>query len=103
MYTLEKLSVEEGHYSPVGQGHRQSADTVRIFLAAKGEDPGHKPKDIKDIHKIKVGWQVLMTKGLTGWLQTSPVQEILESGDDFIRFKTMTSVYELRNTDEVLT
>ena len=112
MFTLEKLTVEDGKYSSVRQGHKQSSDRLIIYLAKNGEDKGHKPKEIKDITKIKVGWQVLMAKGLTGWLNTSPVQEILEvgrreepasasgKGEDFIRFKTMTSVYELRKVED---
>ena len=100
MFSLEKLTVEDGKYSSVRAGHKQSSDHLVIFLAPKGEDKGHKPKDIHDVHKIKVGWQILLQRGLGGWLNTSPVQEILEKGEDFIRFKTMTSVYELRKVED---
>ena len=90
MYRLEKLSINEGEYSVVKEGHTQTSDKLMVFLA--GEHPA---KEIKDINKIKLGWQILVAKSLGGYLQTSPVQEILETGEDFVRFRTMTSTYEL--------
>ena len=91
MYTLEKIRVEPGHYSAVKDGYKVQGRYLSVFLAGE-----HDPVQLEGIKDIKIDWQVLLTGGC--YLQTSPVQEILGSGPDWIEFKTMTSVYELRST-----
>lgn len=96
MFTLEKLEVEEGQYSRVSAGHVQTGDTLSIFLAGKHMPP----KEIDDVHYIEVGMQVLLTRGITAWLNTSPVKEIVDIGDDYIKFRTNTYLYLLTQTRE---
>lgn len=91
MYTLEKLELMSGQDSMVSQGHRQSGSRLAVFLAGE-----HPPKEIKRVSSVKVGKQVLILgRGLTDYLHTSPVQEVLEKGKNWIKFRTRTSVYLL--------
>ena len=89
MFVLEKLNVMEGKHSAVHEGYRQSSDTLKVF-----QYPDEKAIEITDIHDIKIGWQVLVGRGMQ-FLQTSPVKEIMESSPNRIVFKTQTSIYQL--------
>jgi hypothetical protein len=93
MYVLEKISILKGQQSMVGQGYTKKSDKVHTFLAGEEE-----PEEIRNVQGIVVGKQVLVGRGLD-YLHTSPVQEILETGEDYVRFKTSTSIYELRKED----
>lgn len=90
MYILEKMQVEEGKYSMLPAGYRTIGTNLAVFLAGK-----YKATPIKNIHKIKVGRQVLLTRGFGTYHQTSPVSEILEKGPNYVIFKTQTSIYTL--------
>jgi sensor histidine kinase regulating citrate/malate metabolism len=89
MFTLEKIRILDGANSMVGPGHRVLSTRLAVFLSGV-----HKAKEIKDVHEIQLGWQVLIGTGMN-YLNTSPVQEILDKGDSFIKFRTQTSIYEL--------
>lgn len=90
MYKLEKIAIDEGKYSSVGIGHIERGNQLSTFLAGK-----HEPKPIRKVSDIEIGLQVLLMRGLTGYLNTSPVKEIIEKGENYIVFHTNTSTYRL--------
>lgn len=89
MFVLEKIILNSGQSSMVGVGHSERSPNLMVFL--HGE---HEAEQIENVQDIRLGWQVLVERG-SNFLQTSPVQEILETREDYIRFKTRTSIYEL--------
>lgn len=90
MFKLEKLSVDADKYSAVHQGYIQKGDDFYVYLA--GET---KPEATEDLSKVVVGQQVSIMRSITSWLNTSPIQEILDRSDVFVKFRTRTSVYLL--------
>lgn len=94
MYKLEKLQLEDGKDSMLPTGYSQTGDSLLLFLAGTEER-----KKISNIHQVEAGWQLLLTSG-THFLNTSPIQQILDMGDDYIKFRTMTSIYLLTNEED---
>lgn len=90
LFTLEKMQIDEGMCSPVRVGHRQTGE-VRIFDSKVSQDT----KLIHSVEEVSCGWQLLMG-GVCQHLNTSHIAEILERGKGMVRFRTQTSVYELR-------
>lgn len=43
---------------------------------------------------VRVGSYIARTFSAQDWWQTSPISEILEERDDYIKFRTRNSVYE---------
>lgn len=90
MYVLEKLSVKEDAQSAVRVGYRLYGNKLFKHVAEK-----QKPKEIKRVTSIEVGKQVLLVGSWSEFLNTSPIEEILEQEDNWITFRTRTSVYKL--------
>lgn len=92
-FTLTKLSIEDGKYSKVNSGYSQSG---YLSIAQNGK------VSVQDaqISDVTEGSQVVITRGLTSWLNTSPIKEILEVTPTSVRFRTQTSVYLLEKRNE---
>ena len=88
MFKLEKLELHGDSMLPAG--HVQTGHT--LTLAHYQDD---KKQHIDDVHQIEVGRQLVLTRGLTEWMNTSVIAEILEHGDDYVKFRTQTSIYLL--------
>lgn len=85
-YTLEKLDIQSGKHSKVRVGYKQNGD---LRLGTKDREV---LKDVS-LEDVKEDMQVLVTSGLNNYIVTSPISEILEVGEDYIKFKTRTSTY----------
>lgn len=93
MYTLEKISIDEGKSSAVSKGHKTQGD-LSVF-----DSGGNNLRAGVMIELVIVGVQVLLTRGFQ-FLRTSPITEIIERGEDFVVFHTNTSVYRLERHKE---
>jgi hypothetical protein len=92
-YKLEKLEVDEGETSAVQAGH---VITGELMLMPRAFVSGGQPHTIDC---VKEGLQVLVTR-FDKFVRTSPVKEILETGEDHVKFKTTTSTYLLTRHEE---
>ncbi len=95
MYELKKISIMDGKDSMVGPGYKSRSNYLAIYLAGK-----HPPEEILSIKGIRVGWQVLIGGGFNH-LNTSPITEIIGEGRDKIKFRTQTSIYELKKVKDI--
>ena len=95
MFKLEKIYLDRDTYSRVREGSIQQGDSLTLFLAGTKER-----KRIDSPSDVEVGYQLLLARSPFSWLNTSPIQEILERGEDFVTFHTQTSIYRLTEIKE---
>jgi len=86
-FKLEKLLIQAGSYSAVKECYAQSGHASLFNSATKDTTP------ISNLDQLEVGQQVIVARGIGGWLNTSPIQEILDRGPNYVKFRTKTSVY----------
>lgn len=96
IFTLTKLSVEEGQHSSVHEGHSTSGSNLIQF---NWRDPDSK-NTIDNVSQIVAGRQILLMQGIGSFHRTSEISKILSRSDDEVVFKTQTSVYKLTQRDE---
>jgi len=96
---MKKLKLLEGNYSEISVGRSQSGDLV----IGQFDEDGKNPEAAADlgILDIKVGNSALVFgEGIFNFLKTSPIVKILESSETYIKFKTETSIYEIRELED---
>lgn len=90
MYTLEKLTINDGEFSAVEAGVKRRSPLLKVF---KWDVP-ESTKTITSLDQIEEGWQVFLFTQ-TEWLNTSKISEIVSRSDKEVVFKTQTSTYKL--------
>lgn len=95
MFTLEKISIEDGKDSMVPVGHSASSKEVVMFHYTHSNR-----KNIISVNEVEVGWQLLIGRGIfRNTFNTSPIKEILIRAKDYVTFRTQTSIYKLTKTE----
>ena len=89
MFTLTKISLEEGSTSAVPQGKTTTGYSFNL-LGKTIEEDVYSAK----VEDLKVGLQVYITSD-TLYHRTSPIQEIITQEPSGATFKTGTSIYTL--------
>lgn len=97
MFTLKKLSIEEGKDSLVQPGHVTIGDGLDLF---KYDDPEAR-KSITSVQEVEEGYQILLTwaPGFR-WHNTSKIKRIVSKEPGKVVFETQTSLYELTGSDD---
>lgn len=95
-FKLTKIKVEEGRLSMVSGGKSQSG----VLNLIRYNDDNYEYEMLKDktVDDIKNG-DMIFIEGLVDFLKTSPVAEVVEKAEGYLKFRTMTSVYELKEVE----
>lgn len=93
MYRLTKVGMNKGHTSRVYVGETTQSEVLRV---RRGNDfiP------IDNLFQVEEGDEVLVMRGLTSFIKTSPIKEIIMRNGTYMKFNTQTSTYELNVTEE---
>lgn len=93
MYELEKVSVDKGHISNVEDGRKIVGTSLTIINPSGKIVYG-------DLMAIEVGDQILVCRGMSEFVRTSPISKIMVQTDKSVMFKTTGSVYTLNEVGE---
>lgn len=97
MFKLEKLYLDPDKDSMLPAGYSETGNALTLF---RWDTEEHKPID--GPKEVEAGWQLLLTRGLTRFLNTSMIAEIIERDASSVTFKTQTSIYKLTYIGEKL-
>lgn len=87
-YKLTKKSMDEGYGSRISVGQSLSGQLGII----RNDDV---VKEVTLLSEISVGDEVLLSRGISDYIKTSPVTNIILLEAGRLLFNTRTSVYEL--------
>tara|TARA_R100001086_G_scaffold249698_1_gene190424 strand:+ start:1834 stop:2154 length:321 start_codon:yes stop_codon:yes gene_type:complete len=96
---LRKITiVDEAYFSVIAPGRSQKG-TLQVFRI---DDNGERNKlDINNLNEIQKDDEVISWGGgITNFIKTSPVKNIVEIEDNYIKFETWTSLYEIKVENE---
>lgn len=94
LYTITKLNISEGQSSAIQAGYKKTYDYMVLYGSGTAIPKGDTVAD------VDVGLQVICHRGILDYMNTSPIQEILERGEGFVRFRTVTSEYLLEEHED---
>lgn len=99
MYRIEKL--ERDKPSKVYEGYVLTGNNLLTRIITEDEN-GITSISIQPItlEGIKCGMEVIVSSGVTEYIKTSPVQDILLQTDTEVIFKTQTSTYKLQEIND---